>query len=65
MHPSELTPPQSAADSPWVIQKFGGTSVGKFATNIVDHIVMYVWPQRSDGTIPLTRSTDPVSQSNE
>jgi aspartate kinase len=25
----------------WVVQKFGGTSVGKFASNIVDHVVLY------------------------
>lgn len=25
---------------PWVIQKFGGTSVGKFSNNLVGEIVM-------------------------
>lgn len=35
----------AALDSPseWVIQKFGGTSVGKFALNIVDKVVKCVW----------------------
>lgn len=28
-------------DSHWVVQKFGGTSVGKFALNIVDQVVLY------------------------
>jgi len=33
----------------WVVQKFGGTSVGKFAVDIAKDIVMYVdscsaWP---------------------
>ena len=34
----------AAPDSPseWVIQKFGGTSVGKFASNIVDKVVKCV-----------------------
>lgn len=27
--------------SPWVVQKFGGTSVGKFPVNIVEDIVRY------------------------
>lgn len=26
--------------SNWVVQKFGGTSVGKFALNIVDQVVL-------------------------
>jgi aspartate kinase len=26
----------------WVVQKFGGTSVGKFAIDIANDIVMYV-----------------------
>jgi hypothetical protein len=28
-------------NSPWVVQKFGGTSVGKFPVNIVEDIVRY------------------------
>lgn len=28
-------------DSNWVVQKFGGTSVGKFSVNIVDEIIKY------------------------
>lgn len=31
------------SDPAWVVQKFGGTSVGKFATNIVDQIILYAW----------------------
>lgn len=29
------------ARSNWVVQKFGGTSVGKFALNIIDQVVLY------------------------
>ena len=41
-HPS----PRRKNDSPrgWVVQKFGGTSVGKFAGNIAEDIVRYVGP---------------------
>lgn len=28
------------ANSNWVVQKFGGTSVGKFAHNIIDQVVL-------------------------
>jgi len=28
----------------WVVQKFGGTSVGKFAVQIAEDIVLYVVP---------------------
>ena len=28
----------------WVVQKFGGTSVGKFAVKIAEEIVLYVYP---------------------
>lgn len=27
----------------WVVQKFGGTSVGKFCLNIIDQIIMWVF----------------------
>ena len=27
------------ANSNWVVQKFGGTSVGKFALNIIEQVV--------------------------
>lgn len=30
--------PRPPADAPWVVQKYGGTSVGKFLTTIVDSI---------------------------
>jgi aspartate kinase len=45
---SDHTPPSvngdgsnASSDPAWVVQKFGGTSVGKFAIKIVDHIVLY------------------------
>jgi aspartate kinase len=31
----------SQAHSNWVVQKFGGTSVGKFALNIIEQVVQY------------------------
>lgn len=33
---------------PWVIQKFGGTSVGKFSDNLVEEIVRF-GPLRLNG----------------
>jgi aspartate kinase len=46
MPASNPTPPllngdSTRSDPAWVVQKFGGTSVGKFAINIVDQIVLY------------------------
>jgi hypothetical protein len=40
----ETPPPTSfiAPEGHWIVQKFGGTSVGKFALTIVDKIVVYV-----------------------
>ncbi|KIK11120.1 hypothetical protein PISMIDRAFT_690573 [Pisolithus microcarpus 441] len=29
-------------DAPWLVQKFGGTSIGKFALDIARDIVAYV-----------------------
>lgn len=29
----------SRQPSEWIVQKFGGTSVGKFAVNIVDRVI--------------------------
>lgn len=26
--------------SNWVVQKFGGTSIGKFCSNIIDHVIL-------------------------
>jgi len=37
--PSTLIP--NSAQKPWVVQKFGGTSIGKFAVNIAEQIVRY------------------------
>lgn len=34
-------PVASEARSNWVVQKFGGTSVGKFALNIIEQVVEY------------------------
>lgn len=35
------SPAISQAHSNWVVQKFGGTSVGKFAVNIIEQVVQY------------------------
>lgn len=36
----------------WIVQKFGGTSVGKFAGNIAEDIVRYVLqPSRDPGVV--------------
>lgn len=34
-------PVTAQAHSNWVVQKFGGTSVGKFARNIIKQVVQY------------------------
>jgi aspartate kinase len=34
-------PVTAQAHSSWVVQKFGGTSVGKFARNIIEQVVEY------------------------
>lgn len=36
--------PAPALHSSWVVQKFGGTSVGKFALNIIEQVVEYAAP---------------------
>jgi len=38
--PGELL--SNEAEGGWVIQKFGGTSVGKFAAQIAEQIVRYI-----------------------
>lgn len=35
----------------WIVQKFGGTSVGKFAVNIAEDIVRYACPMPGTATI--------------
>lgn len=35
--------PAEALHSNWVVQKFGGTSVGKFALKIIEQVVEYVY----------------------
>lgn len=50
-------PPQPirAMHSNWVVQKFGGTSVGKFALNIIEQVVQYASPSAPlRYTLPLT-----------
>jgi aspartate kinase len=37
-------PAFGAVHSNWVVQKFGGTSVGKFALNIIEQVVQYALP---------------------
>lgn len=32
--------PSASHNGNWVVQKFGGTSVGKFAHNIIDQVVL-------------------------
>lgn len=34
-------PQAHGVHSNWVVQKFGGTSVGKFALNIIEQVVQY------------------------
>lgn len=34
-------PLMRAAGSRWIVQKFGGTSIGKFPENIVEDVVRY------------------------
>jgi aspartate kinase len=37
LHQNSIDP-----DAPWLVQKFGGTSVGKFAVKIAEDAVAYV-----------------------
>jgi hypothetical protein len=53
--------PRRKNDNPrgWVVQKFGGTSVGKFAGNIAEDIVRYVHPSLREKEIwKLMRKND-------
>lgn len=29
-------------DKPWIVQKFGGTSIGKYPLNVVENVIKYV-----------------------
>lgn len=61
---SDLPPPK-ALHSNWVVQKFGGTSVGKFALNIIEQVVLYAPPlfrYTAPKDTKLTRVIDLVSQ---
>lgn len=40
-------PALEAPHSEWVVQKFGGTSVGKFAVKILEQVVQFVHPRNS------------------
>ena len=42
--PSFLIQNSTAPDAPWIVQKFGGTTVGKFAAKIADDALAYVVP---------------------
>lgn len=37
--PQQQALKRNASPGPWIVQKFGGTSVGKFAVNIAEDIV--------------------------
>lgn len=56
-------PAVSAVHSKWVVQKFGGTSVGKFALNIIKQVVQYVSPPPALVCPPLRGSMiHPIDQ---
>lgn len=38
---TQSLPKKNNAEKAWIVQKFGGTSVGKFAVNIAEEIVRY------------------------
>lgn len=41
--PDDMKLRHNPPNAPWVIQKFGGTSIGKFAENIAEKIVRWVF----------------------
>lgn len=41
-HVSQIQPGNDPIPKGWVVQKFGGTSLGKFSLEIVDDIIRYV-----------------------
>ncbi|KAL5365461.1 Aspartate/glutamate/uridylate kinase [Aspergillus floccosus] len=57
--PSDLDsrPLVNGTSSNWVVQKFGGTSVGKFAFNIVDQVVIPSLVQHSVAVVCSARSS--------
>lgn len=48
-------------NSNWVVQKFGGTSVGKFALNIIDQVVLWVLQTWSFNIVMVSPADDYVS----
>ncbi|EEA24659.1 hypothetical protein TMatcc_007756 [Talaromyces marneffei ATCC 18224] len=61
---SDHTPPSvngdgstASAEPAWTVQKFGGTSVGKFAINIVDHIVLPSLAEQKVAVVCSARSS--------
>ncbi|EWC46833.1 putative aspartokinase [Drechslerella stenobrocha 248] len=59
-NPVELLP--NLATAGWVIQKFGGTSVGKFAEKIAEEIVKVYVEQNKVAIVCSARSTDTKSE---
>jgi hypothetical protein len=68
---ADYTPPPTSFMTPeghWIVQKFGGTSVGKFALTVVEDIVVYaIYSDTSLYISGLTSlflivSSDPVYQ---
>lgn len=69
---NSVLPPTKVLRSNWVVQKFGGTSVGKFALNIIEQVVLYALSNLPFGIhdiatedTTLTRVSDLVSQKTE
>ncbi|KAL2013459.1 hypothetical protein VTN00DRAFT_984 [Thermoascus crustaceus] len=54
--------PNGCPDGHWVVQKFGGTSVGKFALNIVDQVVL---PSLSEHRVAIVCSARSSSSKAE
>ena len=42
-------PERNSSQGRWIVQKFGGTSVGKFAVKIAEDIVKYAEADRGGG----------------
>lgn len=60
---TDLPSVASSASSPgWVVQKFGGTSVGKFPDNIVDNIVKVFSKQNRVAVVCSARSSNTKSE---
>ena len=44
----------------WIVQKFGGTSVGKFALNIVDQVIRYFLTPQTSAIVARGTPTPPT-----